>query len=107
MDLILPGKPLTKLPDNHPMLTDRFRGYDVRKLKIIDPTLAGDKIVAGQREVTPQLEVVQMGDLISVVFSPLDMSCALESRHSLQCRGYLREDAARLGINIILFGLQQ
>ncbi|MGN6135468.1 MAG: DUF4159 domain-containing protein [Aureliella sp.] len=44
---------------------------------------------------------------MAVVFSPLDMSCALESRHSLQCRGYLREDAARIGINIILFALQQ
>lgn len=107
MDLILPGKPLEKLPESHPLLTNRFGGYDVSKVKIIDPTLAGDKIVAGQRDVTPQLEVVHMGDLISVVFSPLDMSCALESRHSLQCRGYVREDAARLGINIILFGLQQ
>lgn len=107
MDLILPGKPLEKLPENHKMLTAEFRGYDVRKVKIIDPSLAGDKIVAGQREVAPQLEVVHVGDLISVVFSPLDMSCALESRHSLQCRGYLREDAARLGINIVLFGLQQ
>ncbi len=107
MDLILPGKPLQKLPENHKMLTSDFRGYDVTKVKIIDPSLAGDKIVAGQREIAPQLEVVQMGDLISVVFSPLDMSCALESRHSLQCRGYVREDAARLGINIVLFGLQQ
>ncbi len=107
MDLILPGKPLEKMPETHPLLTAAFRGYDVRKVKIIDPSLAGDKIVAGQREVTPQLEMVRMGDLVSVVFSPLDMSCALESRHSLQCRGYLREDAARLGINIILFGLQQ
>ena len=107
MDLILPGKPLEKLAENNPMLTKKFGGYDVQKVKIIDPTLAGDKIVAGQREVAPQLEVVHMGDVISVVFSPLDMSCALESRHSLQCRGYVREDAARLGINIILFGLQQ
>lgn len=108
MDLILPGKPLEKLPENHPMLMkEDFHGYDVRKVRIIDPSLAGDKIVAGQREIAPQLEVVRMGDLIPVVFSPLDMSCALESRHSLQCRGYMREDAARLGINIILFGLQQ
>ena len=106
MDLILPGKPLEKLGENHAMLTKRY-GYDLAKVKIIDPTLSGEKLVAGQREVTPQLEVVRMGDLISVVFSPLDMSCALESRHSLQCRGYVREDAARLGINIILFGLQQ
>ncbi len=107
MDLILPGKPLEKLPENHPMLTKKYRGYDVTKVKIIDPSVAGDKLVAGQREVSPQLEVVRLGDVISVVLSPLDMSCALESRHSLQCRGYIREDAARLGINIILFGLQQ
>lgn len=106
-NLILPQRPLERLPADHPMLTRRFKGYDVRQVSMLDPTPTGEKLISGQRRTAPQLEVAQMDDRIAVVFSPLDMSCALESRHSLQCRGYLREDAGRLGINIILFALQQ
>jgi hypothetical protein len=107
MDLILPQHPLERLPSDHPLLTTAFKGYDVRQVSMLDPTPAGDKLLSGQRRAVPQLEIARVEDRIAVVFSPLDMSCALESRHSLQCRGYLREDAARIGINIILFALQQ
>lgn len=107
LDLILPGKPLERLPADHPLLTPAYRGYDVRQVTILDPAPTGEKLLSGERRVVPQLEAIRIGDVISVVFSPLDMSCALESRHSLQCRGYVRDDAARLGINLILFGLQQ
>jgi len=29
----------------------------------------------------------------------------MESKHSMQCRGYVRDDAFHIGINMILFGL--
>lgn len=106
-NLILPQHPLERLPADHPMLTHAYRGYDVRQVTILDPRATGDKLVSGERRVAPQLEAAHIDDRIAVVFSPLDMSCALESKHSLQCRGYIREDAGRLGINIILFALQQ
>ena len=35
--------------------------------------------------------------------SPNDLSCEMESTHSLQCRGYVREDAFRIGVNFILY----
>jgi hypothetical protein len=106
MALIL-GEPLTNLPTTHEMLTREYYGFDVRQVSVIDPDLSGDSIVAAQRRIAPRLEIGKSDKRIAVVFSPLDISCALESRHSLQCRGYLREDAARLGINVILYGLQQ
>jgi hypothetical protein len=59
------------------------------------------------RKSSPIIEAGYVDGRMVVAFSPLDMSCALESRHSLQCKGYVREDAARLGINLVLFGLQQ
>ncbi len=88
------------------MLTTRFGGYDVRKVKIIDPTLAGDKIVAGQRDVTPQLEVVRMG---------LDFSCVLTTGYELRVGEPTLVAMSRLlarrccasGYHIILFGLHQ
>ena len=53
------------------------------------------------------LEGLQIDDRYAVVFSPYDISCALESSSAMQCKGYIKEDAARLGTNIILFALQQ
>lgn len=106
MQLIL-GDALEPLPDGHPMLTDEYYGFDVRQVEMIDVDKAGDNIVSAKRRISPRLEVGKTDGRVSVVFSPLDMSCALESRHSLQCRGYTRDDAARLGMNIVLFAMQQ
>jgi hypothetical protein len=31
----------------------------------------------------------------------------LEKFDSMECRGYTREDAARIGLNVLLYALQQ
>ena len=48
------------------------------------------------REGEPVLEGVKLGDRWAVIFSPYDISCALENRESLECEGYTRKDAARI-----------
>ncbi len=101
------GEPLSELPSTHPLLSRDYSGYDIRQVSVIDPDLSGDSIVAAQRRIAPRLEYGLTSGHVAVVFSPLDLSCALESRHSLQCRGYVREDAARIGINVLLYALQQ
>lgn len=107
MAVILNGE-LQPLNENHELLQgNRFSGYDIRQVNVIDPQRTKDQIAAKRSRITPQLEIANLEDRVVVVFSPLDLSCALESRHSLQCRGYMRDDAARIGINVILFGLQQ
>jgi len=40
-----------------------------------------------------------------VIFSPYDLSCALENQASIECRGYVREDAAKIGINCLLYAM--
>ena len=42
-----------------------------------------------------------------MIFSKYDLSCALEKQDSVQCQGYVRDDAARIGLNVILYSLQQ
>jgi hypothetical protein len=99
---------LKPIDASHELLQgSRFSGFDIRQVNVIDPQRTKDQITVNRRKISPQLEVATLDDRIAVVFSPLDLSCALESRHSLQCRGYMRDDAARIGINVILFGLQQ
>ena len=105
MEIVL-GEGLERLPDNHPLLTNSFYGFDIRQVEVIDPDSSGENVISVQRKVAPQLETGRSDNRLAVIFSPLDLSCALESRHSLQCRGYVRADAARIGINILLFALQ-
>ncbi len=107
MAIILESE-LTPIDVGHQLLQgSRFAGFDIRQVNIIDPQRTKDQIAVNRRRISPQLEMASLEDRVVVVFSPLDISCALESRHSLQCRGYLREDAARIGINVLLFALQQ
>lgn len=101
------GNPLEQLDNKDKLLTDFYGGFDVRQVRLIDPDRSGDTILSTQRKIVPRLEVGKTDRLVRVIFSPLDISCALESRHSLQCKGYVREDAARLGINILLFAINQ
>ena len=42
-----------------------------------------------------------------MILSPYDVSCALERGASLECKGYVPADAARLGANVLLYALQQ
>ena len=55
----------------------------------------------------PQLEGISMDGRWAVFFSPLDLSCALENQASPGCNGYTAEDAARIGINVILYSLHE
>ncbi len=50
---------------------------------------------------------MKLDDRYGVVFSRYDLSCALEKHDSLECQGYVREDAARLALNVLLYALQQ
>jgi hypothetical protein len=108
MALIAPDKPLQPLPATHPLLTEEFTGFDIRQVTLIDPLQRGTGgVVAQKQDTTPQLEYLTWDDHVAVVFSPLDLSCALESQQSLQCKGYTRDDAAKIGINIILYAMLQ
>lgn len=99
---------LTPIPPEHPMFTPRYGGFDIRKVRRRDPQRGGDGPLEAQtREVAPALEGIKIGDRYGVLFSPYDLSCALEKHESLDCQGYVREDAARLAINAILYGINE
>ena len=50
---------------------------------------------------------IQIDGRWAVVFSPYDISCALESHEAVGCRGYIRQDAARIGLNVLMYTLNQ
>ena len=105
---VLPESPLRPLPPSHPLLTSAYGGYDLTNVTLQTPNRSGTGAITIQRKNTAAvLEAARYDGRIVVLFSPYDLSCALESQSSLQCPGYTTEDAAKIGINLLLFMLLQ
>lgn len=107
--LIYPDRSLEPIPATHPLFTSEFGGFDLKTVQRRDPLRreAGAPLKAAIRDVEPELEGILLGDGYGVIFSPYDLSCALERHDSLECPGYTREDAARIGLNVMLYSLFQ
>ena len=104
---ITPQSPLQSMPLEHPALSSQFGGYDLRDVTIRTPSRGAEGITITRRRGNPQIEFATIDGTASVFFSPLDLSCALESQNSIQCPGYDTNDSARIAINLILYALQQ
>ncbi len=108
MQLVLAGTTFTRIAGDHPLLSEEFGGYDVTTVTLNDPARRNPNNRGPASSVTvPLLEGLTVEGRLAVVFSPYDMSCALENQAVPECKGYTRDDATRLGTNIILYGLQQ
>jgi hypothetical protein len=94
-------QPLNEIPPTHEIWSSKF-GYSIDKvtLRKKDPIAQG-----GFREIVgpPEMEGHEFDGRLVVVFSPHDISCAVENRIKSQCEGYLREDAVKFGVNVILY----
>ncbi len=104
---ILPENPLQPMSADHPALTNQYGGYDLRDVTTRIPSRGAAGVTISRRRGVPQLEYAVVDGAVSVYFSPLDLSCALESQNSIQCPGYDTNDASRISINLILYSLQQ
>lgn len=106
MSAIWRDKPFATIPVEHPMFTEAYGGADIRTVSRRESFRADDgPIETKTRQVAPELQGLKFDDRWGVIFSPFDISCALEKRESPQCKGYTREDAARIAINVILYSL--
>lgn len=106
---IYPSATFVRIDPKHAMFTEEFHGFDVTSVTLRDPQLrdTGDPLTAKLVKTAPLLEGLEVDGRIVAILSPYDISCALEKGASLECKGYIPEDAARLGANVILYALQQ
>lgn len=109
MQLIMPEHPLKRIPVTDRLFTTEFGGDDLSRVERREPQRgAADGPLKSQVRVgEPYLEGVRMGDRWAVIFSPYDVSCALENHESLECEGYTRKDAARISLNVLLYSFHQ
>ena len=109
MAAIFPDHPLERLPPTDEVFTDKYGGFALKTLERRDPQrqAPGGPLKAHVQQAEPELEGLKLGDRYAVLFSKYDLSCALERHDSLECPGYSRDDAARLGLNVVLYALHQ
>lgn len=103
------GRATEPIPATHPMFTSKYGGFDVRHVRRRNAQRRGGDgpIKASIEEAEPDLEGIKFDDRYGVILSPFDVSCALERHESIECPGYLREDAAKIGLNVLLYALEQ
>lgn len=108
MHKLFPAAGLTQVPAEDAILSPAFGGANVRRVSrrkmrsLLDPAGSPPAVV----EETPRLEAISMNGRYAVVFSPLDISCGLESE-PMGCPGYRHRDATQLAMNILLYTLNQ
>lgn len=109
MAAVFPEHPLERVPTDHALFTPAYGGFDLKTVIRREPgRTATGGIKSSERRVEPWLEGLQFENKrYSVLFSPFDLSCALESRAGVECRGYTRDDAARIGLNVVVYSLQE
>ena len=71
------------------------------------PLDAAHPVWIAEEKIPPDQVRLLLGIDYGVIFSEFDLSCALEKHDSMECRGYTREDAARIGLNVLRYGMQQ
>ena len=94
---LFPGQALKRLPLDHPLFATGFRLRRVQyKRAVLKETPKFDE---------PWLEALMINGRVSVIYSKFSMGCAWENHPCHGCKGLERDDALKLGSNIILYGL--
>jgi len=105
---LFPADRLQRIPPDDPLFGTEFGGEDLSLVERREPAQVGaGPLKATVRQGEPLLEGVRLADRWAVIYSPHDISCALENHASLECAGYSRKDAARIGLNVLLYSLHQ
>ncbi len=106
---LFPEHKLERIPPNHPMFTPALGGDDLSVVERREPQrgTADGPLKSAIRPSEPYLEGIRLGDRYAVIFSPYDISCALENHESLECEGYTRKSAARIALNVLLYSFHQ
>ncbi len=100
---VIVGEPLQPIPADHKIWGEDFGSrIDQVTLRTRDSKVPGGFQSSLRR---PELEGQTINGRLAVVFSPNDLSCALENTVVSQCNGYTHEDALRIGTKVILYSL--
>ncbi len=90
----MPNNPLVPIPKHDDFYTRKL-GYDLSDAKRTP--------AAGGKADYPDLEGVQVDGRWAIIYSKLDLGCALQKQAGIECKGYTHETALRIATNIVLY----
>ena len=105
MALILGQDLLKAIPADHEIWTDASYGAPLTNLTLRIKGPDGTFPDKGDPIAAPQMDYVTFDGRLAVVFSPYDLSCAMENKSVSSCSGYTRKDAAKIARKIVLYSL--
>jgi hypothetical protein len=106
MQKMFPNAQLQKIPQSDPIFSDAYGGFNIGTLELRASSRApGQPRTTASRPVPPELFGIRSADdeRWMVVFSPNDVSCALEKASSSECRGYTQQSALKLAANVMMY----
>lgn len=108
MKQVYPDQPLDKIPVAHELFLSKS-GHELKTVRRreADVGVNNAALDVSVRTVEPFLEGIIVNNRYVVVYSKYDISCALERQASVACTGYIHEDAVKMAVNILVYGLNQ
>lgn len=104
---IFPENGLEKIPLDDPLFSNLYGGFVIRTLEIRKPGVKEDRKGSSvQTQEAPELWGIKKDGRWIVVFSPWDVSCALERGGSYKYHGYSQKSAFILSTNILLYAIE-
>jgi hypothetical protein len=102
-----PNAQWQRIPMSDPMFSDNYGGFRIDTLEVRTPERTPGQTRTVTRHIQPELYGLRASedDRWLVVFSPYDVSCALEKTSSLECRGYSQRSALQLAANVVLYAI--
>jgi len=92
--LLLPNNPLVPIPRDDELYSTKV-GYDLSQSQFTE--------AAGGVRDFPQLEGVKINNHWAIIYSKLDIGCALERHTGMECKGYTHESAVKIAANIVIY----
>jgi Domain of unknown function (DUF4159) len=91
---LLPDQKLQPIPRDDELYTDKV-GFDLSRCQYTK--------AAGGGQDYPQLEGVKVEGHWAIIYSKLDLGCALERHSGIDCKGYTYDSAVRIAGNIVIY----
>ena len=102
---LFPTQKLERIPADHELFSTKT-GYDLRQVHFRKPLDLQTRSTEERIQLAaPVVEGIKVDDRYVILYSPHDLSCAIEHGDKITCAGYTQADAIRLGLNIVWYSL--
>jgi len=101
------GQKIGPIPKEDEIWTSKLYGTPFEKNSVVLRTKDENGVFPKdpKRIDAPIMEGIRLGGRLVVLFSPYDLSCALENKTVSDCDGYTREQATLIARKIVLYAL--